>query len=55
MSLKKLLGKLFLFAVLEAGALAGVPMTPQKIEELMEVMNRIKVVRVVHKEGENEE
>jgi hypothetical protein len=53
-SLKKLLGKVLLFAVLEAGALAGVPMTPQKIEELMEVMNRVQVVRVIHKERENE-
>jgi hypothetical protein len=53
-SLKKLLGKVLLFAVLEAGALAGVPMTPQKIEDLMEVMNRVEVVRVIHKERDNE-
>ena len=52
MSLKKLLGKVLLFAFLEVGALSGVPMTPQQIEELMEVMNRVQVVRVVHKEGE---
>jgi len=54
MSLKNFLGKVLLFAVLEAGAIAGVPMTPQKIEELMEVMNRVQVVRVVHKEEDEE-
>jgi hypothetical protein len=31
--------------MLQVGALAGVPMTPQKIEELMEVMNRVEVVQ----------
>lgn len=54
MSLKKVLGKLLLFSVLEAGALMGVAMTPQKIEELMEVMNRVQVVHVIHKERDNE-
>ncbi len=54
MSLKKLLGKVLLFAFLEVGALSGVPMTPQQIEELMEVMNRVQVVRVIHKEGDEE-
>jgi hypothetical protein len=28
-------------------------MTPQKIEELMEVMNRVQVVRVIPKEGDD--
>jgi hypothetical protein len=51
MSLKSVLGKVLLFGVLQLGALAGVAMTPQKIEELMEVMNRVQVTRVVHKEG----
>jgi len=50
MSLKSALGKLLLFGMLQVGALAGVPMTPQKIEELMEVMNRVRVVQVIHKE-----
>lgn len=50
MSLKSALGKLLLFGMLQVGALAGVPMTPQKIEELMEVMNRVQVVQVIHKE-----
>jgi hypothetical protein len=54
MSLKKLLGKVLLFAVLEAGALMGVPMNPKQIEEVMEVMNRVQVVRVIHKERDDE-
>jgi hypothetical protein len=53
-SLKKVLGKVLLFAALEAGALAGVPMNPKQIEELMEVMNRVQVVRVIHKERDEE-
>jgi len=54
MSLKKTLGKVLLFGMLQIGALAGVPMTPQKIEELMEVMNRVQVVQIVKKERDNE-
>lgn len=45
MSLKRILAKILLLAVLEAGAVLGVPMTPQKIAELMNVMNQTKVVR----------
>ena len=40
MSLKKKLGKVLLFAFLQVGALGGVPMSPQQIEELMEVIHR---------------
>lgn len=54
MSLKNVLGKVLLFGVLEVGALMGVPMTSEKIEEIMEVMNRVQVVRVIHKEGDEE-
>ena len=54
MSLKKTLGKVLLFAFLQVGALSGVPMSPQQIEELMEVMNRVQVVQVVKKERDNE-
>jgi hypothetical protein len=53
-SLKKLLGKVLLFSFLQVGALSGVPMSPQQIEELMEVMNRVQVVQVVKKERDNE-
>lgn len=40
MSLKKSLGKILLFVVLEAGALLGVPMGPRQIEELMQTLNK---------------
>ena len=51
MSLRLRLAKLLLFGVLQIGAVMGVPMTPQKIEELLNIMNRIVVQRVVKKEG----
>jgi hypothetical protein len=53
-SLKKVLGKVLLFGMLQVGVLAGVPITPEKIEEIMEVMNRVQVVRVIHKERDIE-
>jgi len=39
-SLKKSLGKILLFLVLEAGAVLGVPMGPRQIEELMQTLNK---------------
>jgi len=51
-SLKKLLGKVLLLAFLQVGALSGVPMSPQQIEELMEVMNRTQIVQVVKKDDQ---
>ncbi len=50
MSIRKLLGRIFLFGMLELGALAGVPMTAEDIEKIMEVMNRTKVEHVVRNE-----
>jgi hypothetical protein len=47
MSLRKILGKVLIFGVLELGALAGVPMSPEQIEKIMQVMNRTKVVHVL--------
>ena len=47
MSLRKLLGKLLIYGILEMGALAGVPMSPEQIEKIMQVMNRVKVVHVL--------
>ena len=44
---RKTVAKIFLFAFLQFGALAGVPMTPEQIEELMNVMHRTKVEYVV--------
>ncbi|HYU26413.1 MAG TPA: hypothetical protein VEO74_14485 [Thermoanaerobaculia bacterium] len=51
MSFKKTLAKMLVFAVLQFGALAGVPMRPDEIEKLMNVMHRTKIVHVVKKEG----
>jgi hypothetical protein len=51
-SLRKMLGKLFIFAFLEIGALAGMPITPEQIEELMNLMNRTKVVQVLKTEND---
>ena len=52
MSFRKSLAKLLVFAVLQFGALAGVPMDPRKIEELMNVMHRTKVEFVVKKKDD---
>lgn len=45
MSLRQRLGKIVLFAVLEIGALLGVPMNPRKIEELLNAIKRPQVVK----------
>ena len=50
MSLRKTLAKLLVFAVLQFGALAGVPMSPEEIEKLMNVMHRTKIEHVVKKD-----
>jgi len=49
--MRKLLAKLLLFSALEIGALCGVPMSPQQIESLMEVMNRTEIVQMIDREG----
>lgn len=51
MSLKKTLAQLLIYAVLEVGAIGGVPMTPDKIREIMQMMNRARVERVVKTES----
>lgn len=48
--MRKLLGRLLLFGVLELGALHGVKVSAEQIETLMEVMTRVKVVHVIKKE-----
>lgn len=48
--MKKLLGKILVLGMLEIGALAGVPMTPEAIERIMNVMHRTKVVQIVKKD-----
>jgi len=51
-SLRTVLGRVLLAAMLQFGALAGVKMTPEDIEKIMSVMHRTKVVQIVKKEGE---
>ena len=53
MSLSARLRTVFLCAVLELGALTGVPMPPEKIRELMNQMNQPKMAHVLRKEDEN--
>jgi hypothetical protein len=50
-SFRKTLARLLLFAVLEVGVLCGVPMSPEQIDKLMNVMHRTKVVHIVKKDG----
>ena len=53
MSFRKTLAQLLVFAVLEVGALAGVPMTPEKIRKLMQVMHETRAERVVKSETDD--
>lgn len=52
MSLRKVLGKILIFTMLQIGALAGVKMTPEEIEKVMNVMHRTKIVKMVKKDDE---
>ena len=46
MSLRKTLAKVLLLGILEMGAICGVPITPEKIEQLMK-MNDTKIAHVI--------
>jgi hypothetical protein len=48
------LRKLVLCASLIFGALLGMPMRPERVEETLRAMNRIKVQRVIHQENERD-
>ena len=50
MSLRKALAKALIFGILQFGALAGVPMTPEQIEKVMNIMHRTRVEHVVKKD-----
>lgn len=52
MSLKKRLGKILVYAVLEMGALCGVPMQPDQIEKIMKLMDRAVVTDVLRNEDD---
>jgi hypothetical protein len=49
MVLRNILAKVLVFAILQFGALAGVPMDPQHIQKLMNVIHRTKIEHVVKK------
>ena len=55
MSLKKILGKVLLFGMLEVGALAGAPIRPEEIEKIMNVMHSTKVVQVQNNEDDHDD
>lgn len=46
MSLKRTMGKVLMLTMLQFGAMAGVKMTPDDIEKLMQIMTRTRVERV---------
>jgi hypothetical protein len=50
MSVKKSLGKVLILAVLNFGAVLGVPINPEEIEKLMNVMHRTQIEFVVKKD-----
>ncbi|HEY0593817.1 MAG TPA: hypothetical protein VGF40_18740 [Thermoanaerobaculia bacterium] len=52
MSLKTRLAKIFVYAVLELGALCGVPMRPDQIEKIMRLMDRAVVTDVLRNEDD---
>lgn len=55
MSLRKILGRILFFAVLQVGVVAGLKMTPDEIEKLLNVMTRTRVVHVLKRERDKEE
>lgn len=52
MSLKTRLAKILVYAVLEVGALCGVPMRPDQIETIMKLMDRAVVTDVLKNEDD---
>ena len=49
MARKKLWAKLFLFGMLELGAMCGVPIRPDEIERISRLMNSTAVVEVLRR------
>lgn len=50
MSIRKSLGRLLVFAILQIGVYSGVKVHPEEIEKLLNIMNRTRVVHVVKKD-----
>lgn len=55
MCLRKRLRTIFVCTMLEFAALAGVPMRPEEIDELMHTMNRPKLAHTSPKHQENDD
>jgi hypothetical protein len=53
--IRKRFRTIFLCAVLELGALAGVPMRPEEIRELLQTMNQPKVAHVLRETDDDSE
>ena len=54
MSIRKVLGKLLVFSMLQLGVMAGAPITPEEVEKIMQVMHRTKVVQILKNEESEE-
>ena len=52
MTLRKILGRILLAAILQMGALAGMKMTQEEIEKVMNIMHRTKVVHILKQDDE---
>jgi hypothetical protein len=50
MSLKNCMGKVLLLSVLEVGALCGVPIRPDEIENIMKMSSQPAVTNVIRNE-----
>lgn len=53
MPLKTWLGKVLVYLVLELGALCGVPVRPDEIEQLMKI-NETKIAQVARNENDDD-
>ena len=53
MSIKKIVRTLIVCAVLEVGALAGVPMRPEEIQALMHQLNQPNLAHVLPSEDDD--
>ena len=54
MAQRRWLAKTLMFLMLELGALFGVPMRPEQIEELTRMMNGTKAVELRHEEQDDD-
>lgn len=52
MTLRQMLGRICLAALLQFGALAGVKMTPEEIEKVMNIHHRTKVVHILKQDDD---